>query len=248
MGKDGMLEDRKVCRLATKRRASWFLIFCWWYCGLCAPQVAAAQVEPAANNLVFATSLTRSSLMVDIEQKLTRAYRQLGYQMTVEHLPSGRSLAMANDGLYDGELFRIADVENDFPNLVRIPVPLAQIKLHAFTRNTNTLPVDWTAQRKLRIGYVRGFRLASRIHFQGQAVPVTTTSQAVQMLLQDRIDVLLEDDITLRFVLGPNYPQVTMSPDVLAQADLFHFVHKKHQAIASDLAKALTADPAGDTP
>lgn len=217
--------------------------WCWclllWCSGAFATALNTASQPQAQPSLVFATSLTRSSLMVEIEETLARAYRQLGYQIRVEHLPAGRSLAMANDGRYDGELFRIADIAQDYPNLVKVPVPLATIQLHAFTRQQIALPNDWTLQRNLRIGYVRGFRLASQVQTHGQVVQVTTAAQAVQMLLQDRIDVLLEDEATVRSVLGPSMSEVNMSPEVLVQAELFHFLHAKHRAVATQLAKVL---------
>lgn len=197
------------------------------------------RLQAETPTLTIATSLTHSSLMVDIEQRLKNAYRRVGYELRIEHLPAGRSLTMSNDGIFDGELFRIADVERDFPNLLRVPVPLARIELHAFTLQGKPLEVDWTQQRRLRIGYVRGFRLAERFAIHGQAVPVTTASQAVQMLLQDRIDVLLEDEATVRAVLGPSVSQLRQHPTVLASAELFHFIHKKHQALLAPLSAAL---------
>lgn len=202
------------------------------------PQQTQPQLHTAPT-LVFATSLTRSSLMVAIEEKLTRAYRQMGYQIRVEQLPAGRSLAMANAGRFDGELFRIADVEHDYANLIRVPVPLATIELHAFTRQGISLPNDWTMQRNLRIGYVRGFRLAGQVQTHGQVVQVTTAAQAVQMLMQDRIDVLLDDEASVRSVLGPNFSEVSMAAPVLAQAELFHYVHQKHHDVATQLAAVL---------
>ena len=193
----------------------------------------------AAKPLLLATSLTRSSLMIDIEHKLRLAYRQLGYQISLTQLPSGRSLSMANAGMYDGELFRIESAATDFPNLIKVPVPLASIELKAFTQASRPLPANWQQERKLRIGMVRGFRLAMDYPVSGQVVLVTSAQQAVQMLLQDRIDVLLDDEATVRAVLGPEFARVQMANEVLASAELFHFVHKKHQALVEPLTTTL---------
>jgi len=193
----------------------------------------------SAKSLVLATSLTRSSLMIEIEQKLRAAYRQLGYQISLTQLPSGRSLSMTNAGLYDGELFRIDSAATEFPNLVKVPVPLATIELKAFTLASRLLPTHWQQEQKLRIGMVRGFRLAMDYPVAGNVVLVTSAQQAVQMLLQDRIDVLLDDEATVRAVLGPEFSRVRMAPEVLAGAELFHFIHRKHQDLLKPLTDAL---------
>lgn len=193
----------------------------------------------AAKPLVIATSLTRSSLMINIEQQLRVAYRKLGYQISLAQLPSGRSLSMTNAGMYDGELFRIEAVGAEFPNLLKVPVPLARIELKAFTLAARPLAADWQHERKLRIGMVRGFRLAMDYPVSGQVVLVTSAQQAVQMLLQDRIDVLLDDEATIRAVLGPEFSRLQMAPEVLASAELFHFIHRKHQDLLKPLSDAL---------
>ena len=57
--------------------------------------------------------------------------------------------------------------------------------------------------------------------------------------LQARIDVLLDDEASVRSVLGPNFSEVSMAAPVLAQAELFHYVHQKHHDVATQLAAVL---------
>lgn len=76
-----------------------------------------AAEQPQLHQLQIATSLSQSEFSSHIEQQLRRAYSRLGYQMQLVRLPAGRSLQMANRGLYDGELFRIDGIEQEFSAL-----------------------------------------------------------------------------------------------------------------------------------
>jgi hypothetical protein len=204
---------------------------------------AAQQPKPSSTHqLQIATSLSQSEFSSQIEQQLRRAYGRLGYQMQLVRLPAGRSLQMANRGLYDGELFRIDGIQQEFAELKQVPVELARIELLAFVRTAQLQNLrQWPLQKQLRIGYVRGFRLASQVEYAGHPVPVTTLEQAVGMLTQGKIDVLLEDRQSVLSVLPAKTEQVGISalPGVLASAGLFHYLHQRHNDLIEPLATVL---------
>lgn len=198
--------------------------------------------QPQPHQLQIATSLSQSEFASQIEQQLRRAYGRLGYQMQVVRLPAGRSLQMTNRGVYDGELFRIDGIQQEFTALRQVPVELARIELLAFVRSTQLQNLrQWPLQKQLRIGYVRGFRLASQMQFAGHAVPVTTLEQAVGMLEQGKIDVLLEDRLSVLTVLPEKTEQAGISalPGVLASAGIYHYLHQRHSDLLQPLATVL---------
>lgn len=203
-----------------------------------------SQQTNAQQTLTIVTSLNQSAMSDRIELRLKAAYLHLGYQMNLQRLPAGRSLMMANAGNFDGELFRIPEVAELYPNLLPVPAPLERIQLHAFIkRNPHTNYHLWQQNITLRVAYVRGFKMAEHFKFSGTPVPMNTVNQAVQMLLQDKVDVLLEDPESVSSAtieLSPN-GQLEQLPEVLATADLYHFVHKKHQQLLMPLAAFLSA-------
>ena len=194
--------------------------------------------------ITIVTGLNQSSMSDRIEQQLKTAYLQLGYKMRVQRLPAGRSLMMTNAGEFDGELFRIAEIAEQYPNLLQVPTPLERINLHAFIKRSDQNDYSfWQQNPKLRVAYIRGFKMAESYTFSGQPVPMNTVSQAVQMLLQDKVDVLLEDPASVysaTIELSPN-GQLEQLPEVLATADLYHFIHKKHQQLLIPLAASLSS-------
>lgn len=203
---------------------------------------------PQTHQLQIATSLSQSEFSSRIEQQLRLAYGRLGYQMQLIRLPAGRSLQMANRGLYDGELFRIDGIQQEFNALKQVPVQLATIELLAFVRTEQfTTLQDWAVRKNLRVGFVRGFRLASQVAYAGYPVPVTTLDQAVGMLTQGKIDVLLEDRQSVLSVLPANTEQVGIAalPGVLATAGLYHYLHQRHSDLIEPLATVLKKSVAG---
>jgi len=191
----------------------------------------------------IASSVNQSALTRMIENRLAKAYLALGYQLQVEHLPAGRSLLMSNKGDYDGELFRIKTVAANYPNLLLVPEPLTSLALYAFVRDEVQNPDDdggWQQNPKLRIGYVRGFKMAEQYPLKGSRVAVTTTRQAIEMLKQGKVDLLL-DDVASVLQVEPSLAEAKLRrlPQVLATEQLFHFLHKKHQALVAPLAAEL---------
>ncbi len=214
------------------------LHLCFVLC-LLSPDCTTAATEPLTP-LYIASSLSQTKLSQQIELRLTAAYQALGYQLIVQRLPSGRSMLMANQGQFDGELFRVAAVAAQFPQLKAVPYPLASIQLHAYVLAEQGKDwLHWQHNAQLTVAYVRGFQLAEQYPFAGRRVAVNTVQQAAQMLLQQKVDLVLEDNSSMESLqnLDPNLQQL---PAVLAEAELFHFLHQKHQALIPALQQQLS--------
>ncbi len=64
---------------------------------------------------------------------VTEMYRRIGYQVRESHLPVRRSLRDSDSGDSDGEAMRAAELEKRFPDLIRVPEPLIEQDIVAFT-------------------------------------------------------------------------------------------------------------------
>lgn len=202
-----------------------------------------AELQP----LIVASSANSSAMTRMIEQRLKNAYQALGYQLKVQYLPAGRSLMMSNKGDFDGELFRIQSISQQYPNLLMVPVVLTHLELFAFVHQPSAIDFQhWQHNKKLRIGYVRGFKMAEHYPCSGQKVAVTTTAQAVAMLEQGKVDLLLDDLASVIQVHGALHTTSWLHqlPTVLSRQGLYHFLHKKHQALLLPLAAELQKNAA----
>lgn len=209
--------------------------------------IAAQQLPP----FTIATSLNRTALTIQIEQQLTQAYRAIGYQLNIQYLPAERSLKMSSQGKFDGELFRIAAVGQHYPELFQVPVPLASVELYAFVVSGREHEFGlWQQDPKLRVGFVRGFKMAEMYEIAGHKTAVNTPGQALQMLQQDKIDLLLEDLQSLREATAGDErdAKIYRLPELLAAEELFHFVHQQHQHLIPALSEQLRQQNAVKAP
>src|SRR5690606_21180759 len=128
---------------------------------------------------------------------LQEAYRITGHELRPQIVPSQRALFMAENGLVDGDLFRIEGIEAEHPNLVPVPYPLLPghvIVLLARTGNAcaKTLP-DGPLVAAVRRGVIIERRASQALGL----TPVHTSSYSqIEMLLDSgRVDLALISEI-----------------------------------------------------
>lgn len=165
---------------------------------------------------------------------LKEAYRRLQIPVEFIDVPAKRALLLSSSGVLDGEVARIADVETQYPSLLRISPAINFIEPSAFAKNAKFAINGWEALNGHRIGIVQGVGSSER-GVKGlpavQAVPNQAT--LLKMLYADRIDVAVTDlfsgMITLK-ELGLNSAIRPMSPP-LQKIYIYHFLHENHRAL-----------------
>lgn len=90
---------------------------------------------------------------------IVKAYRNLGYRIKIEHYPSLRSLAMANQGKVDGELAHIQQVADTFTNLIAVPEPLFELHPVIYALESRNVK-RWMDIDPLKLAALRGSQLA----------------------------------------------------------------------------------------
>jgi ABC-type amino acid transport substrate-binding protein len=131
---------------------------------------------------------------------------------------------------------------------LQVPVPLARVELYAFVNAGREHEFGlWQQDATLRIGFVRGFKMAELYEVAGHKTMVNTPGQAVQMLQQNKIDVLMEDLQSLHEATAGDEQAANLVrlPDVLATEQLFHFVHQRHQQLIPALSEQLQSQRDG---
>lgn len=104
-----------------------------------APLASPAQTQTVTLAVPDHEALSETGLSI-----VTEMYRRIGYQVQEARFPARRSLREADTGDSDGEVMRAADLEKRFPDLIRIPEPLIEQDIVAFTAgNPALLPGGW---------------------------------------------------------------------------------------------------------
>ncbi len=173
---------------------------------------------------------------------MREAYQQLGYQMELVVMPLQRSAYESNKGqLLDAELSRTAQAAAILPNMIRVKVPLGQVRITAFSRDPAIKIKDWQSLKTWRVDVLRGLYLAT-LNMSGQHyTEVNSIEQAMQRLLSGRADIaVLLGDETQWYLQQKQQPQLyALTPD-LAKAELYHYVHERHAAVVPKLEAALS--------
>lgn len=185
--------------------------------------------------LVF-TSIDQTPITSMLEDRLRRAYHDLGYSIRVVVLPSRRALALADSGYFDGELFRIGGVSADHPRLLRVPFPLAQGRLMAITLDPTIQ--DWRpdAIGKRRVGIRRGILIAERATADLNTIEVNNFQQMLKLLHSGRIDVGIITEIEGQLsISSEEKASVRLLYSPVATFNLYHYVHRRNRAMVSPL-------------
>lgn len=170
------------------------------------------------------------------------AFRRAGVEFRLRELPSERSLIMANDGDIDGEGLRVAGLSSQYPNLIQIPERFIGISFVAFSKNASIhLNEGWDSLKPYRVAFITGWKL-----YEANATVAKSTTKVekpehmFKMLDSDRVDLALytraDGNALVRSMGLPSIAALTPS---LKDADMFLYLHKKHEALVPRIAKAL---------
>ncbi|WP_229506609.1 ABC transporter substrate-binding protein [Massilia sp. BJB1822] len=174
------------------------------------------------------------------EQVLREAYRRMGMNLDVVRLPAERALVSANDGMMDGELYRKIGIERDYPNLMIVPVPLLTYEIVIFTLGTSFVVNGWESLRPFTIGFIRGIKIVEQ-NTQGMHIePVATMMQALQKMTMGRTDVVVGNRVSgLAMAKTLKLADIRVLQPPLATFPVFHYLHKKHEALIPKLSAVL---------
>ncbi|WP_328185420.1 transporter substrate-binding domain-containing protein [Marinobacter sp. OP 3.4] len=209
---------------------------------------ATAFADPAEDDM---PSELRFAVIADVPsttlalELLRTAYDQLGINVVTRLVPSRRALLMADIGEVDGDLFRIADVGDQYPNLVRVPYPLLEGRLHAVTNNPGLVGLQSLGQlttTDLRVAVRRGVIVAEQTAEALGMTPVRTDSyaQILAMLEWGRVDLALVSGIEGFSPLNDNaWDSVYVFPEAVTDFTLYHYLHRRHAGLAAPLARVL---------
>ncbi|WP_375192825.1 substrate-binding periplasmic protein [Marinobacter sp.] len=174
---------------------------------------------------------------------LNEAYETLGIRMDAVTTPSRRALFMANKGQLDGDLFRIGSVAAQYPDLIRVEFPLLRGKLRAVARDhrLSILPANqdadhWTVA--VRRGVLIAEQAAEALSLN--VMLAETYDQLFHLLESGRVDLAFVADIEgITPLAERKWQKLNILPDAVAKFTLHHYLHKRHQGLAEELAQTL---------
>jgi polar amino acid transport system substrate-binding protein len=218
-------------------------VLAWWRHAQWSCLVLALWVAPAAGEepLRIGRNAGPSATLADgTEQVLKAAYGYLGVTTLFEEYPLLRSLILANAGTIDGDTHRIIEVTAQYPNLVRVDVPVNHLEITAYAKAPCPRLKGWEDLDGKRVGHIRGVLAVERRLGRTTAVPADSMNDLFRMLEKDMVDLAVgtgqETDAEMRRRGDKTLCKVNGS---LERVPLYHYLNKKHAALAARLTEQL---------
>ncbi len=168
---------------------------------------------------------------------LNEAYSRLNIDVTFEGYPTERALRTSNSGAVDGETFRVANIDKQYPNLVMIPVPIGEIIFSAFSKKELNIN-GFSGLENYKIGLVIGAKLLEARTKGMNPDKVHETEQLFDMMELNRMDAALTTYTTGKKIIIDK--QLTGYHIYnLIRIDIFHYLHKKNASLVPKLTAVL---------
>ncbi len=199
--------------------------------------LALSAAEPPSVTLDIPSheALSESGLVI-----VTEMYRRVGYQVHEARLPVRRSLVNSEAGESDGEVLRAAELQVRFPDLIKIPEPLLEFDIVAFTvGGATSLPGGWED--------LRGHPLCARLGIliiEDRLHDMTVdyaedSSQVFRMLKAGRCDYAVLPRTAWIEAETAGIGGLAEARPVLGHYIAYHFLNKRHADLVPALAEAL---------
>jgi len=170
-------------------------------------------------------------------------YRRIGYQVHEARLPARRSIRESEAGDSDGEVMRAAEVEEHLPDLIRVPEPLIEHDIVAFTAgNPALLPDGWSDLRGHAICARMGILIVEDKLSSLPGVRVSyamESEQVFRMLKAGRCDYAVLPRSAWIEAQEAGITGLAEASPVLAHIVTYHFVNRRRAMLVPSLAAVL---------
>jgi polar amino acid transport system substrate-binding protein len=208
----------------------------------------------AADKLVLTTGVVAPYTTADhkgfLDQIIVAVFKEAGLEAELQVYPTStaRTLLNANAGIDDGEAMRIAGLEKQYPNLIRVPETLIANDFVAYATQVQTATTDWKSIEPYVVSYMIGWKIfENNVHNVKEVTQVRDADQLFGLLANGRTDLALYERWQgLERIRALGLKAHALEPP-LARTDMFIYLHKKHEALVPRVAQALVRLKANGT-
>jgi hypothetical protein len=169
-----------------------------------------------------------------------KAYERIGISIDVETQPLERSLHTANNGMSDGELARTISIEKSHPNLIRINVPILDMKVIVLSKGKDLLIEGWKSLKPYSVVTLKGAKLIEKRLIGIDYLSVTHIEQALKMLDKNRVEfAVLPEHYSLLAIKYLKLKGISIHTPAIWEDTLFHYLHKKNKSIIPKITESL---------
>lgn len=166
-------------------------------------------------------------------KSLTTAYAKLGYNVSYFTMPSRRGLYESNIGRYDGEMLRVEGIEEEYKNLIPIPVAICYVQ-SVIVAKPHVLIDSYADFKKYRFGITSGYVGLERLvkQYDLQVTRAMKHDALLELLAKDRIDMAIINTANAEsFVKSQPEGKFKINYSFARRIGLYHYLHKKHEKL-----------------
>ncbi|MEP0175629.1 MAG: hypothetical protein ABJH28_00015 [Paraglaciecola sp.] len=213
---------------------------------VCCAFLSTSVCANSKGRIVFSAPIENNSARVICEDKLTRAFNQIGYKFEVSLMPAKRALLMSNNGTTNGEVARIGGLDKDYPNLIQVNESCYSHLVYFYVKSGKEFTVDgWGS---IPADYLLGYRKGMKyIEFASEKYPfklysIDNLDQSLQMLMLmfDRIDLLVGSTSLFKALSKQADISGVVRLEPAVEKHMFYpYKHKKHSHLLPELTAKL---------
>lgn len=171
-------------------------------------------------------------------------FRRVGLDAEVVFNPAAsRALQLANDGADDGLAGRIAGLEKDYPNLVRMPEPMFTNDFVAASLPGSPVKVrNWQDLAPHSVGYILGWQVfENNVPTTRDLTLVKDSRQLLTLLQAGRADIILHERWQVLWHARELGIGLAVQEPPLSPVPMYMYLHSRHAGLADRLAAELRA-------
>lgn len=184
---------------------------------------------------------------------IKEAFRRLDIPVeVVVNFAAARALALADEGVDDGLTARIAGLEKDYPNLLRVPEKIFDNDFVAASLSSPSPHPDpapgWDGLSPYSVAYILGWQV-----FDNNLKPVREvthakdSAQLLGLLKAGRAEVILHERWQALWHARQQGIIIHIHEPPLARVPMYAYLHKRHAGLIDRLSRELTAMKADGT-
>lgn len=186
-------------------------------------------------SLQLSTIKGPDALLDAVRPLLVEAYSQLGITPTFYEISGAGGLIRANQGGLDGEAYRKAGLNVDYPYLLQVPTPVVYVEFTAYSLQPDLKVTCWDDLKPFSVGFLKGVVIVEQ-HLVGfSSVPVASIPQSFKMLEDGRVDVVVAPTATEKQMRDLGMTRFFRLPVVLERQPLYHYLNAKYAGLVPRL-------------
>lgn len=178
-----------------------------------------------------------------LDRLMAEIFERVGRRVqVVVHQGAARALLLANDGIEDGVAMRIAGLERNYPNLIRIPEMLIDNFFVAFAADLQFEIYQPEILASRQVAFISGWQILEKIVPPGADVTrVQDARQLFNLLRNGRTEIALYESWQGDFLLRELGIAARQLDPPVVRAEMFAYLHAKHADLIDGASRALAA-------